>query len=286
MFTPIKNYPKSAFNALISGDLDSERPTFEGIIPQTERLYKNTDSEKRKLFFENFMSSNLCDLCGGKRLRENILNFKIDNKSIIDVTDFNIKDALNFFKNLNEGDKLTKKQKIIASSVLKEIITRLTFLEDVGLGYLNLSRSASTLSGGEAQRIRLATQIGANLMGVLYVLDEPSIGLHQRDNDKLINTLKKLRDVGNSLIVVEHDEDTIREADYVIDMGPGAGEFGGEIVAIGTPKEIEKNKNSLTGAYLRAEKKIEIPKFLYYIFYFRRNVKTFYFLWIIFNYIA
>lgn len=228
---------------------------WEGLIPQSERLYKQTESDYRRRQLEKFMRSRSCPSCKGKRLKEKILSITINEQSIVDVTDLSIEKCVEFFKNL----KLEKKEAEIAKLILKEIRERLDFLFSVGLGYLTLSRRAGTLSGGEAQRIRLATQIGANLMGVMYILDEPSIGLHQRDNQKLINTLHKLRDLGNTLIVVEHDEETIREADYVVDMGPGAGIHGGEIVAIGTPKEIEKNPKSLTGQYLSGELKIEVP---------------------------
>lgn len=196
-----------------------------------------------------------CPKCEGKRLKEKVLAVKLAGKSIVDTTDLSIIQCIQFFENL----KLTEKEQEIAKQVLKEIRSRLGFLEHVGLGYLTLSRSAGTLSGGEAQRIRLATQIGSNLMGVLYVLDEPSIGLHQRDNERLIQTLQTLRDLGNTLIVVEHDEDTIRAADYVLDIGPGAGIHGGYVVAEGTPAEIERNPESLTGKYLSGEKQIKAP---------------------------
>jgi len=212
--------------------------------------------EYRKKELEKYMRSSVCPSCHGKRLQDKILSVKINKKSIIDITELSIKDAIYFFDKL----KLTEKEMFIGKQVFKEIKERLNFLNNVGLSYLNLSRKAGTLSGGEAQRIRLATQIGSNLTGVLYVLDEPSIGLHQRDNNKLIETLHKLRDLGNTLIVVEHDEDTIRSADYVVDIGPGAGIHGGEIIAKGTPLEIEKNKKSLTGKYLSGEKEIATPK--------------------------
>ena len=228
---------------------------WEGVIPQSERLIKETQSDYRKRELEKYMRSSICPTCEGKRLKEKILYVKINDKSIIDSTELSIKDARVFFDNL----KLTEKQEFIAKQILKEIRDRLEFLDNVGLSYLNLSRSAGTLSGGEAQRIRLATQIGSNLTGVLYVLDEPSIGLHQRDNNKLIKTLHKLRDLGNSLVVVEHDEDTIRAADYVVDMGPGAGIHGGQIVAQGTPEQVRKNKKSLTGQYLNGVEEISIP---------------------------
>jgi len=235
-------------------DMDM-RNGWEGLIPQSERLYKQTESDYRRRMLEKFMRSRTCPKCEGKRLKDKILSVRIGNKNIVDVTEMSIEKCAEFFEKL----KLGEKEMEIARLILKEIRERLSFLNSVGLSYLNLSRKAGTLSGGEAQRIRLATQIGANLMGVMYVLDEPSIGLHQRDNAKLINTLYRLRDLGNSLIVVEHDEDTIRAADYVVDIGPGAGIHGGKIVAAGTPKQIEKNKDSLTGKYLSREMNIETP---------------------------
>ena len=228
---------------------------WEGLIPQSERLYKKTDSDYRRRVLEKFQRSRECPECKGKRLKSKMLAVTVGGKNISEVTELSIERCVDFFKEL----KLKGKRFEIAKLILKEVRDRLSFLTSVGLGYLNLSRKAGTLSGGEAQRIRLATQIGANLMGVMYILDEPSIGLHQRDNQKLINTLRRLRDLGNSLIVVEHDEDTIRAADYVVDMGPGAGIHGGEIVAKGTPDDIIKNKNSLTGQYLSGEMKIETP---------------------------
>jgi len=228
---------------------------FEGVIPELERLYRQTQSEYRKKEIERFMRFIPCPTCNGRRLKEKVLNVRIGDKNIIDVTDLSIKECRRFFEELELSDK----DMDIARQVLKEIGSRLRFLEDVGLSYLTLSRAAGTLSGGEAQRIRLATQIGSNLMGVLYILDEPSIGLHQRDNQKLIDTLHHLRDLGNTLIVVEHDEDTIRNADYVIDMGPGAGIHGGEIVSCGTPEQIESDTTSLTGRYLSRELTIDTP---------------------------
>ncbi len=270
IWTPIKNFNEKQLNVLLYGTTQPIKARwrtgasmnmedgFEGIIPQTKRLYKQTDSDYRRAKIEKFMVMKPCNVCEGKRLKENILSVKIQGQSIIDLTNLSIEKTAEFFKKLEP--KLNDKEKHIAKQVLKEINERLSFLNNVGLNYLNLSRSAGTLSGGEAQRIRLATQIGANLMGVLYILDEPSIGLHQRDNEKLIQTLHKLRDLGNTLIVVEHDEDTIREADWVIDMGPGAGIHGGHITAAGTPKQIMECKQCLTGAYLKGEKKIEIPE--------------------------
>ncbi|HVY01390.1 MAG TPA: excinuclease ABC subunit UvrA [Candidatus Nanoarchaeia archaeon] len=267
LFTPIKEFTKEQLGVLLYGTTEplqgkwknfssmNMQNGWEGIIPQSERLYKNTDSDWRRQDFEKYMSTSSCPTCEGKRLKEKVLSVKISDKSIIDVTDMSIINAIKFFESLN----LNKKEQEIGALVLKEINSRLRFLLDVGLGYLTLSRHAGTLSGGEAQRIRLATQIGSNLMGVLYILDEPSIGLHQRDNIKLIETLHKLRDLGNTLVVVEHDEDTIKRADYVVDMGPGAGIHGGEIIAVGTPKEIENNHSSLTGQYLSGKKFIKVP---------------------------
>ncbi|MFH0905778.1 MAG: excinuclease ABC subunit UvrA, partial [archaeon] len=218
--------------------------------------YKQTTSDYRKKEMEKFMRVSPCTSCLGKRLKPKILSVKISNYSIIDITNLSIKDTATFFRDL----KLNIKEKEIAKHILKEINSRLEFLEKVGLSYLTLSRSSGSLSGGEAQRIRLATNLGTNLTGVLYVLDEPSIGLHQKDNQKLIDTLFKLRDLDNTLIVVEHDEDTIRQADYIIDMGPGAGIHGGKIIAEGTVQQIMKNKNSITGQYLLGLEEIKTPK--------------------------
>jgi len=268
IYTPIKKFNEKQIQTLFYGSTEAIKGKWdtganmnfengwEGLIPQSERLYKSTDSDYRRKFLEKFMRVNKCSVCDGKRLKQKILAVKINNKSIIDVTDLSIQEVIVFFNNL----ELTKQEEKISRQILKEIRERLGFLERVGLGYLTLSRNAGTLSGGEGQRIRLATQIGSNLTGVLYILDEPSIGLHQRDNHKLIETLQKLRDIGNTLIVVEHDEDTIMNADYVVDIGPGAGIHGGEIVAKGTPQEIIKNKNSLTGQYLSGVQFIEVPK--------------------------
>ncbi len=240
-----------------SGDSSWEGSSnFEGVVPNLERLYRQTQSEYRKQEMEKYMRELPCPSCKGKRLIPEVLAVKVNEKDIIDVTELSIDSAYGFFTSL----KLTKSEETIAKPVLREISSRLDFLLNVGVGYLSLSRVTGTLSGGEAQRIRLATQIGSNLTGVLYVLDEPSIGLHQRDNAKLIATLKSLRDLGNTLIVVEHDEDTMRSSDYLVDLGPGAGVHGGRIMAIGTPKDIEKSKESLTGAYLRGEQFIPTPK--------------------------
>ncbi len=228
---------------------------FEGIIPNIERRYMQTDSDMMKAEYEKYMATLVCPVCGGTRYKPEPLAVKIGGRNIAEVSDMPINEALTFFDTL----VLTEKQQIIADRVLKELHARLNFLINVGLSYLTLSRAAGTLSGGEAQRIRLATQIGSGLTGVLYILDEPSIGLHQRDNDKLLATLKRLQLLGNTLIVVEHDEDTMRSADFLIDMGPGAGVHGGQVVSSGTPEEIMADPNSITGQYLSGAKKIETP---------------------------
>ena len=230
--------------------------TFEGVITSLMRRYRETSSEGMKAAYEEYMTAEACETCGGRRLRKEALAVTIGDKNISEVTDLSIVKAKTFFQTL----QLTETQKIIASQIRKEIDSRLSFLDSVGLSYLTLSRAAGTLSGGEAQRIRLATQIGSSLMGVLYILDEPSIGLHQRDNGKLIGTLKHLRDLGNTLIVVEHDEDTMRAADYIVDIGPGAGVHGGHVCAQGTFEEIQNNPESLTGQYLSGKKSIPTPK--------------------------
>ena len=228
---------------------------FEGIVANLERRYRETSSESMKAVYEGYMSNVPCPACGGRRLKREALAVTVGGKNIAEVSEMPVRDAHSFFANL----KLTEKQQVIARQILKEVQSRLGFLADVGLDYLTLSRSASTLSGGEAQRIRLATQIGSSLVGVLYILDEPSIGLHQCDNRKLLNTLKHLRDLGNTLIVVEHDEETMLDADYIVDVGPGAGIHGGEIVAAGTPQEIIDNPNSLTGQYLSGRRSVPVP---------------------------
>lgn len=230
--------------------------TYEGVIPNLERRHKETDSDFMRRDIERFMRERPCHVCEGRRLRPEVLAVTVADKSIMDVCELSIDEALAFFNKL----QLNAKDAQIAQQVTKEICARLQFMQDVGLNYLNLLRSAVTLSGGEAQRIRLATQIGSGLQGVLYVLDEPSIGLHQRDNTRLIATLKHLRDLGNTVLVVEHDEDTIRTADYLLDIGPGAGIHGGTVVAQGTPEEVASNKKSITGAYLQGRKLIEVPK--------------------------
>ena len=231
------------------------KQAFEGICNNIERRYKETQSDASRKELEELMSECPCPECGGRRLRKESLAVTVGGKNIYEFTTLSVEDALAWM----DGLTLTEQQLLIADRILKEIRSRLGFLKSVGLGYLTLARSAGTLSGGESQRIRLATQIGSSLMGVLYILDEPSIGLHQRDNDKLLATLQNLRDLGNSLIVVEHDEDTMRAADYLIDIGPGAGVHGGQVVAAGTPAEVMANPNSLTGQYLSGKKKIEVP---------------------------
>lgn len=236
-------------------DCDS---TYEGVIPNLERRYHETDSEHSRKNIHRFMEEDTCETCDGQRLRPEILAITVLDKSIIQITRFSIDDASDFFGGMM--DQLTENEKHIARMILQEINNRLSFLRDVGLNYLTLNRSANTLSGGEAQRIRLATQIGSALQGVLYVLDEPSIGLHQRDNERLIKTLENLRNLGNTVIVVEHDEDTIRTADYLLDIGPGAGKHGGQVIAAGTPEKVIANKNSMTGQYLSGKKTIETPK--------------------------
>jgi len=272
IFTPMKDLTREQYDALMYGSEEriqfhmsmkngdaywSHNGHWEGLIPQSIRLYGQTNSEYRREELEKFMRVLPCPSCGGRRLKEKVLAVKVADKSIVDVTDLSISACVSFFRDLEST--LSEKDLEIARQVLKEILSRLGFLEHVGLGYLTLSRNAGTLSGGEAQRIRLATQIGSNLTGVLYVLDEPSIGLHQRDNARLIDTLRRLRDLGNTLIVVEHDEETIRSSDYVLDIGPGAGIHGGYVVAAGTPQEIESNPASLTGQYLSGKKRIEAP---------------------------
>lgn len=229
--------------------------TFEGLIKSVARRYRETSAESTKAEYETFMTVTPCEVCGGKRLKPTALAVTVGDKNIAELTELPITELAKFMKDL----ELTDRQKMIGAAILKEIRSRLHFLIDVGLDYLCLSRGTSTLSGGEAQRIRLATQIGSGLVGVAYILDEPSIGLHQRDNDKLIAALKNLRDLGNTLIVVEHDEDTMRAADHIIDIGPGAGANGGYVVAEGTAEDIMKCENSITGDYLSGRKKIEVP---------------------------
>ncbi|AEV69655.1 excinuclease ABC subunit UvrA [Acetivibrio clariflavus] len=268
--TPVEKLPPEILDIILYGTkgekikMDYEREygsgsfmaPFEGVINMMERRYKETQSESMKEYYENFMSNDLCPECKGARLKKEALAVTVGNLNIHELCTISVGEARDFFENLN----LSERDRLIARQILKEIKARLGFLVDVGLEYLTLARAAGTLSGGEAQRIRLATQIGSGLMGVLYILDEPSIGLHQRDNERLLKTLKKLRDLGNTLIVVEHDEDTMYASDYIIDLGPGAGVHGGEVIAKGTVEEIKNNPNSITGQYLSGRKKIEIPK--------------------------
>lgn len=242
------------FNSSFGGVRDTDAP-FEGVMNNVDRRYRGTNSDFTRGQMRKFMTELTCQTCHGYRLNPEAISVKIDGLNISQAADLDVMKELDFFKQLHFG----KQDSVIAKPILKEIIDRLTFLKNVGLDYLTLSRSAGTLSGGESQRIRLATQIGSNLSGVLYVLDEPSIGLHQRDNDRLISSLKSMRDLGNTLVVVEHGEDTMRSADYIVDIGPGAGANGGKIMAVGTPKEIEENDNSLTGQYLSGKKFIPVP---------------------------
>ncbi|BDU90894.1 excinuclease ABC subunit UvrA [Clostridium perfringens] len=267
--TPYNELPKKVQEVLMYGEPEKLKVTytkenvtavynhsFEGEINNLRRRYMETNSDTMKAEIEKYMSDNPCPKCKGARLKPEALAVTVGGKNIFEFTSMAIREELDFINSID----FSEKDKIISSQIIKEIQSRLSFLINVGLDYLDLARKAGTLSGGEAQRIRLATQIGSQLMGVLYILDEPSIGLHQRDNDRLISTLKQLRDVGNTLIVVEHDEDTMREADYIVDIGPGAGEHGGEIVAKGTLDEIMSNENSLTGKYLTGAKKVELPE--------------------------
>lgn len=269
--TPVKDLPEEFIHELLYGTNNvmvqfiyeskyggrrEYQAYFEGVIPNLERRYRETNSEYSRDKIEEYMAETPCPKCKGARLKKEVLSVLVDGKNIMEVTDFSVNELVEYIENIN----LSEKQKFIAHEILKEIRGRAIFLRDVGLDYLNLSRKAGTLSGGEAQRIRLATQIGSALVGVLYVLDEPSIGLHQRDNDRLIKTLRHLTDIGNTLIVVEHDEDTMRECDYIVDIGPGAGVHGGQIVAQGTLDEILDNPNSITGQYLSGKKEIQIPE--------------------------
>ena len=268
--TPVKDLPKEVYDILLYGNKGellkieyktrtmsgSYESSWEGIIPNLERRYRETSSDYTKMEIERYMTVSPCNTCHGKRLKKEALAIKINGKNISELTEMSVENLYKFIDAL----EFDKTKTLIADPILKEIKTRLNFLIDVGLNYLTLSRNASTLSGGEAQRIRLATQIGSGLTGVVYILDEPSIGLHQRDNAKLIGTLKKLRDLGNTLIVVEHDEDTMRTADFIVDIGPKAGVHGGEIVATGTVQDIINEPRSITGDYLSGRRKIEVPK--------------------------
>ncbi len=240
-----------------NGGTRKRKMVFEGVVPNIDRRYHESPSEYTREMMSKYMTELPCETCHGKRLSKEALSVYVGVYNIGEVVEYSIKNALYYFENL----KLSDQDKSIADQILKEIISRLSFLNNVGLEYLTLDRSSGTLSGGEAQRIRLATQIGSRLTGVLYVLDEPSIGLHQRDNDRLINTLKEMRDLGNTLIVVEHDDDTMRAADYLVDVGPGAGNHGGEVVSSGTPNKVMKDKKSLTGQYLSGKKRIEVPEY-------------------------
>ena len=268
--TPFEDYPKEVHDVLIHGTNGKEVKVyykgqrgegvydvaFEGLIRNVERRYRETSSETMKAEYEEFMNITPCSACKGQRLKPGALAVTVGDKNISELTGMSIEKLQTFLKEL----KLSNQQLLIGGQILKEINSRIQFLMDVGLNYLTLGRSTGTLSGGEAQRIRLATQIGSGLVGVAYILDEPSIGLHQRDNDKLLGTLKHLRDLGNSVIVVEHDEDTMREADFIVDIGPGAGEHGGEVVATGNAEEIMQNENSVTGAYLSGRIQIPVPE--------------------------
>ena len=268
--TPFEDIPNNVQKALLYGVPNEKirvdyltvdgRETYwfiewEGVCAAVMHRYKEASSDRQRQKYEQYFAIIPCATCGGKRLNPRILAVTVGDKNIHEVCEMSAKDSYHFFETLSFGET----EQFIAKPIVKEIQTRLKFLVDVGLDYLTLERATATLSGGEAQRIRLATQIGAGLMGVLYILDEPSIGLHQRDNERLIATLEHLRDLGNTVVVVEHDEDTIRSADYVVDMGPGAGELGGEVVAAGTPKQIMKAKRSLTAQYLSGAKKISVP---------------------------
>ena len=267
---PLKDFTREELNIILYGSKDKidfkyvskngnvryVSDYYEGIINKLERLHLETTSNWRREWIEMYMVESPCPKCHGARLNDMVLSVKINKKNIYEVTNFSILELRDFIAKL----KLTKEEQEISGLVTKEILNRLDFLINVGLGYLTLSRSAGTLSGGEAQRIRLATQIGSKLSGVLYVLDEPSIGLHQKDNEKLIKAMQEMRDLGNTLIVVEHDTDTMLAADYLVDIGPGAGEFGGRVIAAGTPEEVMENPNSLTGRYLSGQERIEVPK--------------------------
>ena len=266
--TPVKKLSNEAKQTILYGtgaqkyriELGNGRhydTTYEGVIPNLERRHRETDSEFMRKDIERFMRERACYVCKGARLKPVVLAVTVHGLNIVDICDLGVDDALDLF---THKLKLTEQETMIARLILKEINARLGFMSNVGLNYLELGRAANTLSGGEAQRIRLATQIGSGLQGVLYVLDEPSIGLHQRDNDRLIDTLKRLRDLGNTVLVVEHDEDTIRQSDFLVDMGPGAGSKGGQIVAMGAPEEVAKNPDSITGRYLSGAEKIAVPK--------------------------
>ena len=267
---PIKKLPRDFLEKILYGTGDEEidfeyssaagirkfKAPFEGVLPTLDRRYNETKSQGMRDFYELYMSESACHTCHGARLKKEVLSVKVGDKNINELTDMSIVKIKEYLSSL----QLTKKEAMIADQIFKELNQRLQFLIDVGLEYLTLSRPAGTLSGGESQRIRLATQIGSGLTGVLYILDEPSIGLHQRDNDRLLTTLKKLRDLGNTLLVVEHDEDTMYAADQIIDIGPGPGVHGGKVIAQGTAEEIKQIPESITGQYLSGRKKILVPK--------------------------
>lgn len=257
---PVGELPPKIRHLVLYGDKTaSPAGEFEGVIPNFERRYAETDSSYLKQEIEKYMIERICPSCKGQRLRAEVLNIVVDNKNIVDVTSMNINKLSDYFEALRQSEHLKDFEKMIASQIIKVVSERLKYLNDVGLGYLTLDRNASTLAGGEAQRIRLATQLGTGLMGVVYVLDEPSIGLHPRDHHKLLKTLRVLKDLGNTVIVVEHDQTTIEAADWVVDIGPGAGDHGGELVAEGTLEEIKKSAKSLTGQYLSGKKQIVVP---------------------------
>lgn len=261
--TPVEDLPDDVLKIILYGELQvaeevEDKDRFIGVIPDLQKRYKDTDSDYIRNEIAKYLTKKVCPSCNGQRLRKEVLAITVAGKNIVDIAKLSIEKCLDFFKVLNEG--LTKAENQIASQLLSEINLRLQFLSEVGVSYLTLDRNAATLAGGEAQRIRLATQLGSQLTGVVYILDEPSIGLHQRDNEKLLETLKMLRDLGNTVIVVEHDEETIRSADYIFDIGPGAGDYGGEVVAQGTLSELMLNPNSITGKYLSGEKELAVPK--------------------------
>ncbi|MEK9167135.1 MAG: excinuclease ABC subunit UvrA, partial [Patescibacteria group bacterium] len=259
--TPVGELPEATLNTILHGEPGSgngDPELFEGVLPNLERRYRETDSDYLKNEIEKYMVERICQTCHGQRLRIEVLSIKIQDKNIIDVTSLNIEQAAKYFEELKTtfADNGHKK---IAAPIIKEVAERLGYLLEVGLGYVTLNRTTSTLAGGEAQRVRLATQLGSGLTGVIYILDEPSIGLHPRDHQKLLQTIRELKERGNTVIVVEHDKDTMLIADHIIDMGPGAGELGGEIIAEGTPEQIKSNPKSITGAYLSGKKRVELP---------------------------
>lgn len=256
--TPVNKLPKEIVDIVLYGVNEGEEENrFEGVIPNLERRYRETDSDYLRNEIEKYMLEKVCDVCQGQRLRSEVLSIKIDGKNIIDATSLTIELAVKYFKKILND--LSQHDQVIAQPIIKEVISRLEYLLEVGLGYLTLNRTSSTLAGGEAQRIRLANQLGSGLTGIVYILDEPSIGLHARDHEKLLKTIEELKNRGNTVIVVEHDKETMLRADYLIDMGPGAGEQGGEIISEGTPAEVTADKNSITGDYLSGRRKITIP---------------------------